>query len=99
MRGAPGRFHSSNFLFIWRPNGLVQTRLGITVTKRVANAVGRNHIKRRLREAFRKNRSQLPPGLDVVAIARQKAQTLSGNQVLGQFLDAARAMQKWRPRP
>jgi len=49
-----------------RPNGGTMTRLGLSVPKRSGNAVRRNAIKRRLREAFRHARAGLPPGYDVV---------------------------------
>lgn len=55
----------------FRPNGLVETRLGITVPARLGNAVLRNRVKRRLREVFRLNRSNLPGGWDVVLNPRE----------------------------
>jgi ribonuclease P protein component len=47
-------------------------RIGITVSSKVANAVGRNRVKRWVREAFRAVRSDLPP-VDLVVIARRGA--------------------------
>lgn len=44
------------------------TRLGLAVSRRVGGAVERNRIKRILREAFRKERGNLPPGYDLVVI-------------------------------
>ncbi len=57
----------------YRPNGLSETRLGITVPKRLGGAVVRNRIKRRLREIFRLHRQTLPGGWDVVLNPRQGA--------------------------
>ncbi|MDQ3262141.1 MAG: ribonuclease P protein component [Myxococcota bacterium] len=54
-------------------NELGVTRLGITVSSKVGNAVVRTRIRRRLREIFRRRRSELPVGLDVVLIARSGA--------------------------
>ena len=54
-------------------NGRDVTRLGLTVSSKVGNAVERGRIKRRLRELFRKRKADLPKGLDVVLIARQSA--------------------------
>lgn len=45
-------------------------RLGISVSRRVGNAVIRNAWKRRLREAFRAVRHRLPAGHDYLAVVR-----------------------------
>ena len=52
-------------------NQLAYPRLGLSVSRRVGNAVVRNQWKRRLREAFRRHRDELPPGIDLVIIPRQ----------------------------
>lgn len=46
------------------------TRLGLSVSRRIGNAVVRNRWKRRLREAFRQVRSLLPQGNDFVIVVR-----------------------------
>lgn len=51
-------------------NGLAWSRLGLKVSRRLGNAVCRNRIKRRLREAFRLHQHELPCGLDVVCLPR-----------------------------
>jgi ribonuclease P protein component len=63
------------------------TRLGLTVSSKVGNAVVRGRIKRRLRELFRKRRAQLPRGVDLVLIARQSA-SQADFSALGQAFDA-----------
>ena len=52
-------------------------RLGITVSRRVGNAVVRNQIKRGVREWFRRNRRRLETNPDLVVIARSAASGLS----------------------
>jgi ribonuclease P protein component len=64
-------------VFVRRRSDESATRLGITVTRKVANAVGRNRIKRLVREAFRRNRSTLAPGFDLVWIAKRDAASLT----------------------
>ena len=55
------------------PNGLALSRYGLTVSRRVGNAVTRNRVKRWLREVLRL--TPLEPGWDIVFIARPVAAT------------------------
>ncbi len=55
--------------------------LGITASRRVGNAVTRNRIKRAVREWYRRSRGMVPPGLDLVVIARRPAAALRGPEV------------------
>jgi len=57
------------------PNGLSISRFGLSVSKRVGNAVTRNRTKRRLREILR--RARLVPGWDIVIIARPSITTVA----------------------
>jgi ribonuclease P protein component len=50
-----------------------ETRLGISVSKKVGNSVIRHRIKRLIKEAFRLNQQHLKKGYDIVVIARQNA--------------------------
>ena len=52
------------------PNDLDRTRVGITVSSRVGNAVVRNRVRRRLREALRARSARLSAGHDVLLMAR-----------------------------
>ncbi len=53
-----------------RLNGLPHNRLGLSVSRRVGNAVRRNRMKRLLREAFRLNQHAWPTGMDLVVVVR-----------------------------
>lgn len=49
------------------------TRLGVTVSRKVGNAVVRNRLKRLIREAFRVQQWVLPKSLDLVVVAKRSA--------------------------
>jgi len=48
-------------------------RVGLTVSRKVGGAVERNKVKRWLRESCRRLGSELPPGQDIVVVARPSA--------------------------
>jgi len=50
------------------PSGVA--RIGLSVSRRIGNAVVRNRWKRRLRETFRRVRGTLPAGYDFVVVVR-----------------------------
>ena len=52
-------------------------RLGVTVSRKVGNAVTRNRVKRAVREWFRHEGGGRLDGLDFVVIARRPARELS----------------------
>jgi ribonuclease P protein component len=76
MNASAARFVVSNFILQMAENPEIpenDIRVGYTVTKKLGNAVTRNRIKRRLREAVRKVAPLAKPGRSYVFIARHKA--------------------------
>jgi ribonuclease P protein component len=49
------------------------TRLGLSISRKVGNAVVRNRWKRRIREVFRQCFAELPDGVDLVIRPRKGA--------------------------
>ena len=49
------------------------TRIGLSVSKRVGNSPVRNRWKRLIREAFRRQKIELPSGIDIVARPKRGA--------------------------
>ena len=77
------KLHNENFIVIYAPGHFGRSRLGITVTKKVGNAVTRNRIKRLVREYFRVNRDLLSGDWDINVIAKKKAADLSSEKIFG----------------
>jgi ribonuclease P protein component len=69
------------FTVLYKKNGEQESRLGLAISKKhCRGAVGRNRLKRLVRESFRINRAGLE-GLDVVVL-NQAAATRASNKAL-----------------
>ena len=55
------------------PNEIGTPRLGLSVSRKVGNAVTRNAVRRRLKEVFYSTLPELPGNLDLVVSARPAA--------------------------
>ena len=69
VRGQGGSAANRILVIRFVPNGLDHSRFGFMVSRRIGNAVVRNRVKRRLREAVRL--TPVKAGWDAVFIARR----------------------------
>ena len=75
MQGRGRRFSTTHYLVFVLPSDSPRaTRFGLTVSRKVGNAVTRNRVKRWLREHCRRWARELPANLDVVIVARPGAE-------------------------
>ena len=88
MQRTGRRTHTESFVLVRRTGRSGETRLGITASSKVGNAVARNRIKRRVRELFRTRRGEFPAGMDVVVIAKRGADGLTFNEIAQELLPA-----------
>ena len=82
------KLYAGDVLVLALDAGRARPRLGVTVSSKIANAVGRNRVKRWVREAFRAAQAELPP-VDFVVIARRGAPAM-GLEGARRAMEAAR---------
>ncbi|OAM89011.1 hypothetical protein AW736_08905 [Termitidicoccus mucosus] len=70
-------------------------RLGVVASSSaVGGAVRRARAKRRLREIFRRNQHLVPPGCDILLVARRAINQLEYRVMEQRFIDACRRIFK-----
>ena len=62
------------------------TRIGISVSKKVGNSVVRHHLVRLVRESFRLHKDEIDTGLDTVVVARQMAKESDFKKIESAYL-------------
>jgi len=72
--------HARGFILVFSRGRCHRTRLGITVTKKVGNAVVRNRIKRLVREYFRLKRHKITGLWDINVIAKNGAANFTSHE-------------------
>ncbi len=79
------RFHTRSFVFLYRRGETGRSRVGITASRRVGNAVVRNRIKRWVREFARRHMGSLAGAWDIVVIARPRASDTDHDSAVGEM--------------
>ena len=63
-----------------------QSRIGISVSKKVGNSVVRHHLVRLVRESFHLHKDEIETGLDIVVVARQMAKESDFKKIESAYL-------------
>ena len=87
------RFHTRHFVVCFIEGSTPTARFGLTVSKRVGNAVVRNRVKRWLREGIRKSRQGFT-GSDVVFIAKPASSDAGQSTVSQEVRQALHRIQR-----
>ena len=70
------------------PNEIDIPRLGLSVSKKVGNAVTRNAVRRRLKEVFHSTIERIPGSFDLVVSAKPAAAEATFEELNQEFLRA-----------
>ena len=88
------RVHTRHFLLVLAVSPRASGRVGVTVTRKVGNAVERNRVKRVVREVYRRHRGWFPDGVDVVFIAKRGAPAIDFETLRDEVRRARRTLQR-----
>ncbi|MGE7676204.1 ribonuclease P protein component [Lysinibacillus sp. NPDC094403] len=68
-------------VYFFEKEGQTEFRVGLSVSKKLGNAVTRNQIKRYIRQSIHELKDELKPNMDYVIIARQPAATMDFHEI------------------
>lgn len=70
-------YWNRNIILYCMKNDINETRAGFTISKKMGNAVTRNKIKRRMKEAYKRNFFDLKSGYDLIFIPKKHIVNIS----------------------
>lgn len=73
-------------------------RLGLSVSKKIGNAVTRNRIKRLIRQVFMEEKENLKTGIDYIVIARNPASEMNYHEVQSSLIHLFRKTKVYKMR-
>ena len=68
-------------MYVMRTKEETDTRIGISVSKKVGSSIIRHHLTRLIRESYRLHEEQFQCGYDIVIIARTTAKDRSYHEI------------------
>lgn len=74
-------YWNRNLVLYVKKNGLNETRVGYTITKKIGNAVTRNKMRRRMKEIYRLNFHNIKEGYDLIFIAKRSIVNISYDEL------------------
>ena len=89
-------FANRKFVIYRLENNETHFRVGLSVSKKLGNAVTRNQIKRRIRHVLIQNSNQLVDNVDFVVIARKGVEELDFDQVEKNLVHVLKLAQVYR---
>ena len=96
LREQGRRIECGAFILWWRVRedaAQAPARVGfVASTAQVGGAVARARAKRRLREVFRRHQQLVPPGLDLMLVARVAVNRWEFTELAEKFADACRKL-------
>jgi len=90
------RIERPSFVVLWRESPGPR-RVGFAVSRQIDGAVGRNRVRRRLREAYRIARDVAPPGVALIVVGKARARAMPFDALTAQLRDALSDLRGRRP--